>query len=238
MTQPRYALHYWPTPNGHKVTLFLEEVAADYEIVPVDIRKGEQFRPPFLRISPNNRMPALEDRKTGLALFESGAILLYLAETHGAFLPAEPAGRWEAIQWLFWQMAGLGPMMGQASHFRRYAPEKIPYAIERYTQESLRLLAVMDRRLADRPYLAGGAYTIADMAAYPWARFGVKVAAEEGEARFSNLEAWVERIRARPATARAYAIADRPEFAAGEMTEEERRLLFHQSAATVRGRPA
>ncbi len=234
MAEPRYELHYWPTPNGHKVTLFLEEAGLPYELVPVNIRKGDQFRPEFLRIAPNNRMPALVDRKTGQSLFESGAILLYLAETHGLFLPGEPAGRWETIQWLFWQMAGLGPMMGQAGHFRVYAPEPIPYAITRYTGESLRLLAVLDRRLADRPFVAGEAYTIADMAAFPWAKLGARIAGEEAAGSFPHLDAWVARISDRPATARAYAIADRPEYQAGDMTEEERQRLFHQSAATVR----
>jgi GST-like protein len=235
MTEPRYELHYWPTPNGHKVTLFLEEAGLGYALVPVNIRKGDQFRPEFLKIAPNNRMPALVDRKTGQSLFESGAILLYLAETHGAFLPADPPGRWETIQWLFWQMAGLGPMLGQAGHFRNYAPEPVPYAIERYTGESLRLLAVMNRRLADRPYLAGETYTIADMAAYPWAKLGARIAGEADAADLAHLESWVARIAARPATQRAYALAERPEFEAGEMSEEDRRRLFRQSAATVTG---
>ncbi|MFN3591589.1 MAG: glutathione binding-like protein [Thermaurantiacus sp.] len=238
MAQPRYALHYWPTPNGHKVTLFLEEAGLAYDLVPVNIRKGDQFAPEFLKIAPNNRMPALVDRQTGQSLFESGAILLYLAETRGLFLPAEPVGRWETIQWLFWQMAGLGPMMGQAGHFRNYAPEQIPYAIERYTGESLRLLAVMNKRLADRPFLAGDAYTIADMAAYPWAKLGARIAGEEAEASFPHLDAWVARIGERPATARAYAIADRPDYQNPEMTEDEKRQLFHQSAATVREQAA
>ncbi|MFN7175373.1 MAG: glutathione binding-like protein [Thermaurantiacus sp.] len=238
MAQPRYALHYWPTPNGHKVTLFLEEAGLAYDLVPVNIRKGDQFAPEFLKIAPNNRMPALVDRQTGQSLFESGAILLCLAETHGLFLPAEPAHRWETIQWLFWQMAGLGPMMGQAGHFRNYAPEQIPYAIERYTGESLRLLAVMNKWLADRPFLAGDAYTIADMAAYPWAKLGARIAGEEAEASFPHLDAWVARIGERPATARAYAIADRPDYQNPEMTEDEKRQLFHQSAATVREQAA
>jgi GST-like protein len=238
MTAPRYELHYWPTPNGHKVTLFLEEVGLDYALVPVNIRKGDQFAPDFLKIAPNNRMPALVDRETGQSLFESGAILLYLAETHDRFLARDPRGRWETIQWLFWQMAGLGPMMGQAGHFRNYAPETVPYAITRYTGETLRLLAVMDKRLADRPYLSGETYSIADMAAYPWAKLGARIAGEEAEAGFPHLDAWVARIADRPATIRAYAIADRPEFQPGEMSEEEKQRLFHQSAATIRGEAA
>jgi GST-like protein len=238
MSEPRYELHYWPTPNGHKVTLFLEEAGLPYALVPVNIRKGDQFAPDFLRIAPNNRMPALVDRETGQSLFESGAILLYLAETHGLFLPNDPSGRWETVQWLFWQMAGLGPMMGQAGHFRNYAPEKLPYAIERYTGESLRLLCVLDKRLSDRPFIAGDAYSIADMAAYPWAKLGARIAGEEAAGGFPHLDAWVARIADRPATARSYAIADRPEFQPGEMSDEEKRRLFHQSAATVREQAA
>lgn len=229
-----YKLHYWPTPNGHKVTLLLEELGLPYEIVPVNIRTGEQFRPEFLKIAPNNRMPALEDEADGVHLFESGAILLYLADKHGQFIPpaSKGQGRAEVLQWLFWQMAGLGPMMGQASHFRNYAPEKVPYAIERYTNESLRLLAVMDRRLEDRAYLAGADYSIADMACYPWASVGAKLL--QGEVAFPNLDRWVALIAERPATARAYAIADRPEVQNGEMTEEQKKALFQQGANTVR----
>lgn len=229
-----YRLHYWPTPNGHKVTLFLEEIGARYEIVPVNIRAGDQFKPDFLRIAPNNRMPALEDAETGVHLFESGAILLYLADKHDRFIAPEShaQGRAEVLQWLFWQMAGLGPMMGQASHFRNYAPEKVPYAIERYTNETLRLLAVMDKRLEDRDFLAGKDYSIADMACYPWAMLGVRLLA--GETPLPNLERWVQAIAERPATARAYAIGDRPEFKVPEPTEEQKRMLFQQGAATVR----
>lgn len=229
-----YKLHYWPTPNGHKVTLFLEEVGVSYEIVPVNIRTGAQFDPAFLKIAPNNRMPALEDLENGVHLFESGAILLYLADKHGAFIPpaSHAQGRAEVLQWLFWQMAGLGPMMGQASHFRNYAPEKLSYAIERYTNESLRLLAVMDRRLEDRAFLAGPDYSIADMAAYPWAMLGARLLG--GDHPMPNLERWVQAIVERPATARAYAIAERPEVQNSEITEEQKKMLFQQSAATVR----
>lgn len=232
MAEPLYDLYYWPTPNGHKVTLFLEEAGIPYRLVPVNIRAGQQFAADFLAIAPNNRMPALVARDSGIHLFESGAILLWLAERHGAFIATEGQARAEVLQWLFWQMAGLGPMMGQASHFRNYAPEPVPYAIERYTNESLRLLKVMDRRLGDRPFLAGDQYSIADMASYPWASIGYRLLPEAGQ--MPNLGAWVERIAARPATARAYAAGKRPEFEAGEMTEEQKRLLFHQSAATIR----
>src|SRR5690554_2088145 len=166
-------LHYWPTPNGHKVTLFLEEAGLEYRIHPVDIGKGAQFEPDFLAISPNNKMPAIVDDAPAdggapLSVFESGAILLYLAEKTGSFLPADVRGRIAALEWLFWQMAGLGPMTGQYGHFKVYAPEPVPYAIQRYTKEAGRLLSVLDGRLADRAFLAGDEYSIADMAAYPW----------------------------------------------------------------------
>jgi GST-like protein len=229
-----YKLHYWPTPNGHKITLLLEELGAPYEIVPVNIRTGDQFKPEFLKISPNNRMPALEDTEDGVHLFESGAILLYLADKHGAFIPtaSHAQGRAEVLQWLFWQMAGLGPMMGQAGHFRNYAPEKVPYAIERYTNESQRLLAVMDKRLADRKFLAGDDYSIADMACYPWAMLGAKMLG--GDNPMPNLERWVAAIAERPATVRAYAVAERPEVQQGEMTDEQKKMLFQQGAGTVK----
>ena len=228
-----YRLHYWPTPNGHKVTLFLEEMGLPYEIVPVNIRAGDQFRPEFLAIAPNNRMPALEDLADGVHLFESGAILLYLADKHGAFIaPASQAQkRAEVLQWLFWQMAGLGPMMGQANHFRSYAPEKLPYAIERYTNETLRLLAVMDKRLADREFLAGADYSIADMAAFPWAKLGAPLLADTP---MPNLQRWVTAIAERPATVRAYAVGDGPAFKVPEPTEAQKQMLFQQGAATVR----
>lgn len=230
-----YKLHYWPTPNGHKVTLMLEELGLPYEIVPVNIRTGAQFEPAFLAISPNNRMPALEDEGDGVHLFESGAILLYLADKHGQFIPtaAKAQGRAEVLQWLFWQMAGLGPMLGQAAHFRNYAPEQLPYAIERYTNEGLRLLAVMDKRLADRAFLAGEDYSIADMACYPWASVAAKLLASE--VAFPNLDRWVALVAERPATARAYAIAERPELQNVEMTDEQKARLFGQDAATIRG---
>ena len=165
-------LYYWTTPNGHKVTMFLEEVGLPYKILPINIGKGEQFDPAFLAIAPNNRIPAIVDHApangTGpISIFESGAILLYLAEKTGKFLANDLATRTETLQWLFWQMGGLGPMAGQNHHFSGYAPEKIPYAITRYVKETNRLYGVLDRRLADRRYLAGD-YSIADMASYPW----------------------------------------------------------------------
>jgi GSH-dependent disulfide-bond oxidoreductase len=224
-------LYYWTTPNGHKITMFLEEAGTPYRIVPVPIDKGAQFEPGFLAISPNNRIPAIVDTAPAdggapLAVFESGAILVYLAEKSGQLLPRELRGRIEVMQWLFWQMAGLGPMAGQNHHFSRYAPEKIPYAIERYVKETNRLYGVLNKRLADRAFIAGD-YSIADIACYPW----VVPHADQGQdlARFPHLERWFEAIRARPATMRAY------EKAAGVNTtptvpEESRRVLFGQTA--------
>jgi GSH-dependent disulfide-bond oxidoreductase len=165
-------LHYWTTPNGHKVTMFLEESGLPYRIIPVNISKGDQFKPEFLAISPNNRIPAIVDHnpKDGgkpISVFESGAILLYLAEKTGMFLPNDSRRKIEVIQWLFWQMGGLGPMAGQNHHFSQYAPEKLPYAIDRYVKETNRLYGVLNKRLEDRAFVAGE-YSIADMAAYPW----------------------------------------------------------------------
>jgi GSH-dependent disulfide-bond oxidoreductase len=224
-------LHYWPTPNGHKITLFLEEAEIPYNIVPVNIGKGEQFQPQFLAISPNNRMPAIVDhtpmeRGAPISVFESGAILLYLAEKSERFIPQDLRGRSEVLQWLFWQVGGLGPMAGQNHHFSRYAPEKIPYAIERYVKETNRLYGVLDTRLADREYIAG-AYSIADMAAYPWI---VPHAAQGQDLKdFPHLQRWFEAIKNRPATLRAYergaAISANP-----VIDEESRRILFGQTA--------
>jgi len=166
-------LYYWPTPNGHKITMFLEELGLDYSIRPVNISSGDQFKQEFLAFSPNNRMPAIIDRAPvdageAITVFESGAILLYLAEKTGRFLLIDVRGRKAVTEWLFWQVGGLGPMAGQNHHFGSYAPEKIPYAIKRYVNETNRLYGVMDRRLTDHPYLAGEDYSIADMTAYPW----------------------------------------------------------------------
>jgi GST-like protein len=225
-------LYYWHTPNGHKITLFLEEADVEYRIIRVDIGKGDQFKPEFLKISPNNRIPAIVDTapKDGgapVSLFESGAILLYLAEKTGKFIPSDIRGRAEVLQWLFWQMAGLGPMAGQNGHFNTYAAEKIPYAIDRYVKETNRLYGVMNKRLADREFLAGP-YSIADMACYPWIvpyeRHGQNLD------DFPHLKRWFETIKARPATARAYAHAP---ATAKPMTDEERKVLFGQTAATV-----
>ena len=225
-------LHYWPTPNGHKVTLFLEEAGLEYRIHPVDIGKGAQFEPDFLAISPNNKMPAIVDHAPAdggapQGVFESGAILLYLAEKTGRFLPADARGRTATLEWLFWQMAGLGPMTGQYGHFNVYAPEKIPYAIERYTREAQRLLGVLDGRLAGRAFIAGDDYTIADMAAYPWINAYDKAPLDMEP--FPEVRRWQASIAARPATQRAYALSKQVNPDAGKpMSDEEKALLFGQ----------
>jgi GST-like protein len=225
-------LYFWTTPNGYKPLIFLEEAGVPYTILPVNISKGEQFEPAFLEISPNNRIPAIVDsapRNGGasIPLFESGAILLYLAEKTGRYLPKDPAGRAEVMQWLFWQMGGLGPMLGQNLHFSAYAPEQIPYAIERYQNETERLYRVMDTRLADWPYLAG-AYSIADMASYPWI---IRLEREQPRlARFPNLRRWVEAIGQRPAVIRAYQVGQSLNTTP-TVTEESKALLLGQAAA-------
>jgi GSH-dependent disulfide-bond oxidoreductase len=223
-------LSYWPTPNGHKVTLFLEEAGLEYRIHPVNIGTGDQFKPEFLAISPNNKMPAIVDPTPAgggapLSVFESGAILLYLAEKTGKFLSSDPRERVETLEWLFWQMAGLGPMSGQMGHFNVYAPEKLPYAIERYGNEVTRLHGVMDKRLAEHEWLAGSAYSIADMASYPW--IGAYDKLPPDFAAFPNLQRWHQAIAARPATQRAYALRQQVNPDAGKpLSEEERKHLF------------
>jgi len=229
-------LYYWTTPNGHKVTMFLEETGLDYRIVPVNISTGAQFEPAFLRISPNNRMPAIVDHDPAgggapVSVFESGAILLYLAEKTGRFIPSDLRGRVEVLQWLFWQMGGLGPMAGQNHHFVQYAPKPIPYAIERYVNETNRLYGVLDRRLADREHVAGDAYSIADMASYPWIVPHKRQRQDLDD--FPNLKRWFAAIRARPATVRAYARADEINTQP-TVSEASRTILFGQSAATLR----
>ncbi len=226
-------LYYWTTPNGHKITLFLEETGLPYRIVPVDISKGAQFDPAFLSIAPNNRIPAIVDHEPAdggvpLSVFESGAILLYLAEKTGRLLPRNVRGRAQVTQWLFWQMAGLGPMAGQNHHFARYAPEKLPYAIERYVNETNRLYGVLDRQLADRPFVAGE-YSIADIAAYPW----IVPYEAQGQKleQFPHLQRWFEAIRDRPATSRAYEKAHAINTQPTVDSEESRRILFGQTAA-------
>lgn len=227
-------LYYWPTPNGHKITIFLEEANLDYRIVPVDISAGDQFKPEFLRISPNNRMPAIIDMNPAdggepISVFESGAILLYLAEKTGKFIAEDLRGRKTVTEWLFWQMGGLGPMAGQNHHFGQYAPEKIPYAIDRYVRETNRLYGVLNSRLQEKEYLAGN-YSIADMACYPWI-----VPYERQQQQlldFPSLKRWFESICSRPAVIRAYE-KGQPFMGRPSVTEEGKKLLFGQTAATV-----
>ena len=228
-------LYYWTTPNGHKITIFLEEAELSYRIVPVNISKGEQFKLEFLAISPNNRMPAIVDHRPKdngkpISVFESGAILLYLAEKTGKHLPSSLRERTQVMEWLFWQMGGLGPMAGQNHHFAHYAPEKIPYAIDRYVKETNRLYGVLDRQLAGHESIAGR-YSIADMATYPWivphARQGQKL--ED----FPNLKRWFEAMRVRPAVVRAYARASEINTEP-TVSEASRKILFGQTAAVAR----
>jgi len=205
-------LYYWTTPNGHKVSLFLEEAGLPYKVHPINIGQGDQFKPDFLKIAPNNRIPAIVDQNPNdggapISLFESGAILLYLAEKTGQFIPQDLRGRQEVLQWLFWQMGGLGPMAGQNHHFSQFAPEKLPYAIKRYVDETARLYGVLDRRLADRPFVAGEAYSIADMAIYPW------IVSHKWQSQrledSPHVHRWFNSIKERPATLRAYELVQK-----------------------------
>ena len=228
-------LYYWPTPNGHKITLLLEELAdagakLDYALHPVDIGKGDQFQPDYLAISPNNKMPAIVDHSPAdggapISVFESGAILLYLANKADRFFGDDVRRKVEVNQWLMWQMGGLGPMTGQYGHFSVYAPESIPYAIERYTREALRLLGVLDKQLAGRAFITGDDYTIADMASYPWINPYAKAPLDL--APFANVQRWHASIATRPATQRAYALAKQVNPDAGKpMSDDEKKLLF------------
>lgn len=228
-------LYFWTTPNGYKPLLFLEETGLDHRLVPVNISKGDQFKPQFLAISPNNRIPAIVDYAPAgdgarLSVFESGAILLYLAEKTGRFLPRRLRGRVEVLEWLFWQMGGLGPMAGQNHHFAGYAPVKLPYAIDRYVRETGRLYGVLDKHLANRAFVAGDEYTIADMASYPWIVPHKRQSQNLDD--FPHLKRWFETIKARPATVRAYERGAAMNTAP-TVSEESRALLFGQSAATV-----
>ncbi|EJL96776.1 MULTISPECIES: glutathione binding-like protein [unclassified Pseudomonas] len=205
-------LYYWTTPNGHKISLFLEEAGLPYNVHPINISQGEQFQPHFLKIAPNNRIPAIVDHEPAdggepLSLFESGAILLYLAEKTGKFLPKDLRGRQTALQWLFWQMGGLGPMAGQNHHFSQFAPEKIPYAIKRYIDETARLYGVLNKQLADNAFVAGSEYSIADMAIYPW------IVSHKWQSQnledFPHVQRWFNHIKDRPATVKAYALVQK-----------------------------
>ena len=232
MAERPIELYYWPTPNGHKITIMLEECGLPYEVKYVNIMRGDQFKPEFLKISPNNRMPAIIDPDgpggEPISVFESGAILQYLGRKTGKFYPSDERARVEVEEWLFWQVGGLGPMAGQCHHFRNYAQEKISYAIDRYVNEVNRLYGVMDTRRADRPYLAGD-YSIADMACYPW----VRPYKNQGQdlAEFPNLEAWFKRIHDRPAVARAVQVgAEEREKWNLAKDKEAQKILFGQRA--------
>jgi GST-like protein len=224
-------LSYWTTPNGHKITIFLEEAGLPYQVIPINISKGEQFGEAFLEIAPNNRIPAIRDMAPAdggapIGVFESGAILEYLAEKEGKFLPTNAREKYEVLQWLYWQMGGLGPMAGQNHHFVQYAPERIPYAMERYIKETNRLYGVLNKRLAGREYIAGD-YSIADMASYPWI-----VPYERQQQKledFPHLKRWFETMAARPAVQRAYAVAKQVNDAP-TVTKESHALLFGQTA--------
>jgi len=222
-------LYYWTTPNGHKITIFLEEAGLPYNLHPIDINKGDQFTPEFLAISPNNRIPALVDPTPmdgdeSLSIFESGAILEYLADKTGTFLPQSGTARYNVLQWLYWQVGGLGPMAGQNHHFSQYAPEKVPYAISRYVNETSRLYSVLDKQLSNKVFITEE-YSIADMASYPWIRSYEKQGQNLND--FPNIKAWFERISARPAVIKAYAKADTINSSAA-VTEAGKSILFGQ----------
>jgi GST-like protein len=227
-------LYYWTTPNGHKITMFLEETGLPYKIIPVNIGAGAQFQPGFLAVSPNNRIPAIVDHEPAgggapVSVFESGAILLYLADKTRRFIPQDLRGRVKALEWLFWQMGGLGPMAGQNHHFNIYAPEKLPYAITRYVNETNRLYGVLNKQLSDRAFIAGE-YSIADMACYPW----IVPHARQGQnlEDFPHLKRWFEEIKARPATVRAYERAKQINTQP-TLSEDARKILFGQTASVV-----
>lgn len=229
-------LYYWTTPNGHKITMFLEETGLPYKIFPINIGKGDQFDPGFLQIAPNNRIPVIVDHKPDgggapIPVFESGAILLYLAEKTGQFIPHTLRERTQVLQWLFWQMGGLGPMAGQNHHFSGYAAEKLPYAIDRYVRETARLYGVLDKQLAGGKFIAGD-YSIADIACYPW----VVPHARQGQNLddFPHLKRWFDTIANRPATQRAYTLAEEINTGPSVSDEESRKILFGQDAKTVR----
>jgi GST-like protein len=223
-------LYYWPTPNGKKVSIMLEECELEYNAIKINIGRGDQFSGEFLSISPNNRIPAIVDRENGMSVFESGAVLMYLAEKAGKFMPQDMQERYEVLQWLFWQMGGLGPMAGQLSHFVNYAPEPVPYAHSRYEKEYDRLLGVMNTRLADREYLAGN-YSIADIAAFPWVagykRLGTNLDS------FPHLRRWFDEIKVRPAVRRGMDLGNDWRKASDLTDDEARKVLFGQTAESI-----
>jgi len=227
---PLIELYYWPTPNGKKIAIMLEECELAFSAIPVNIGRGDQFRSSFLKISPNNRIPGIVDQDNGLSVFESGAILMYLAEKTGRLMPQALEPRYEVLQWLFWQVAGLGPMAGQLSHFVNYAPEAVPYAHMRYQQEYDRLLGVMNTRLADREHLAGD-YSIADIAAFPWVasykRLGASLDA------FPNLRRWFDALKIRPAVRRGMDLGNDWRSSSALTDDEARKVLFGQTAESI-----
>jgi len=228
-------LYYWTTPNGHKITIFLEETALEHKVIPININAGEQFVPSFLAISPNNRIPAIVDHAPAdggspLTLMESGAILQYLAEKSGRLLPSDLRARWDCLQWLYWQMGGLGPMLGQNHHFRGASVEKMPYAIDRYVRETGRLYAVLNKRLADRAFIVGD-YSIADIACYPWVQ---PERQKQNIADFPHLARWLKEIAARPAVQRAYAFAKTVNVKPAADDAKARAILYGQSKDSVR----
>jgi GSH-dependent disulfide-bond oxidoreductase len=220
-------LYFWPTPNGQKVSIFLEEAGLPYNVIPINIGKGEQFEPKFLEISPNNKIPAMVDHEgpggKPISVFESGAMLMYLAEKARKFMPTDPRGRWQVVEWVMFQMGTVGPMLGQANHFRNYAPEKLQYAIDRYTNESKRIFNVMDSRLSKREYLAGD-YSIADMASWPW----IITRKKGGEFdEFANLKRWADAIGERPAVKRGMAVlTDVMQRGGAAMDAKAKEILF------------
>lgn len=229
-------LYYWTTPNAHKITLFLEEAGLAYNIHPINIGKGDQFDPEFLQIAPNNRIPAIVDHAPSdggeaISIFESGAILLYLADKEKKFIPDDLRGRNSVLQWLFWQMGGLGPMAGQNHHFNVYAPEKVPYAIDRYVRETARLYGVLNKHLADRNFIADD-YSIADMACYPWIVSHERQ--QQDLADFPHLSRWYDAIAQRPATRRAYALVEQVNPQPASYDAEAHKMLFGQDASTIK----
>ena len=221
-------VYFWPTPNGFKITIFFEEAGLPYRLVPVNIGRGEQFEPDFLKISPNGRMPAIVDPEgpggEPIALFESGAILIYLADKTGQFMPEDARGRYDVLQWLMWQMGNIGPLLGQNHHFRMYAPEKIEYAVTRYTNEAKRLYSVLDRQLADREFMVGD-YTIADMATFPWILPYKRQGVDMDD--YPNVRRWFDTMKTRPAVRKGVDVGKdlRGDLSKG-MTEERRSILF------------
>ncbi len=222
-------LYYWPTPNGHKISIMLEECGLPYNTIPVNIGEGDQFAPAFLKIAPNNRMPAIVDQESGVSVFEGGAILIYLAEKAGVLLPEDLAERFDALQWLFWQAGGLGPMAGQLSHFVNYTLEEMPYPLQRYQNEYDRLLAVMDVRLRDREFLAGD-YSIADIASFPWVRPYSGLGNDLD--KFENLRRWFDALKERPAVRKGIELGS--DWNRDERTSDAARaLIFGQNSQTV-----